>query len=340
MTRGPHHRRRFGRPNGRIWIAAFVCAMAALTTPRARAEHVSNEVAGEVGAELSGAELSGAELSGAAVSQALREGAPGKALVVAEALADRGYASPELAYHRGLAYAMRVGTSDEIPGDGGQAIAAFRECEALGGRGEVLARSELGLRPVRSHLARKRQAAGLPPALEPSQGLLRALLASLGTRAWLSVAAILGLLSALAAALAWRAAAASRGVHPGRTRPGAELGAFSDGERRDGTGGSAGDLQHVSARLATAAILGALSLAVCGAAWAAEAMRFGEVTVVVVAAQAPLVDGESGVLVDDEPLAEGLALRVFYSDGATLALADRPGRGVLRSHVRVLHSQR
>ena len=244
-------------------------------------------------------------LSGAAVVHALESGAPARAIAVAEALADRGFVSPELAYHRGLAYATRVGTSDEAPGDGGQALAAFLDAEALGASGDLLARVEAGLKAVRSHLARKRSGAGLAAMVEPSPGLRRAMLLALSVRGWLFLAALGALGSAAAALLAWRSDEASR-----------------------------------STKVAVAMLCGALGLGFSLGGTLSDALRSSEGLMVVVAVQAPLFDASTGALTDDEALGEGLPVRVRAGAGALLVLADRTDRAVKRDQLRALQSQR
>jgi len=54
-----------------------------------------------------------------------------KAIVAFEALADRGFAHPDVSYNRGLAYAMRAKSSGAQPGDLGRAAAGFEEALRL-----------------------------------------------------------------------------------------------------------------------------------------------------------------------------------------------------------------
>ena len=241
------------------------------------------------------------EVSGAAVAKALETAAPAKAIALAEALADRGAQSPELAYHRGLAYAQRVATPEEASGDAGQAIAGFLEAEALGAAGDVVARAEAGLLAVRSHLARKRSSAGFAPAVEPSPGLVRATLLAVPVSGWLAIAALLGVSSVALAVAAWRA-----------------------------------EREHRAARMAAAGLLTALTGVFSLASASAEAVRRDEAIAVVIAPQAPLVESGTGALASDEALPEGLAVRVRAGDGSTLTLADRPDRAVRRDQVRVV----
>jgi hypothetical protein len=239
--------------------------------------------------------------TGAAVLQALEAAAPARAIALAEALADRGAQSPELAYHRGLAYAQRVATPEEASGDAGQAIAGFLEAQALGAAGDVGARAEAGLLAVRSHLARRRSSAGLAPAVEPSPGLVRATLLAVPVAGWGAVAALFALASVAVAIAAWRA-------------------------ERD----------HRAGRVAAASILIALTGVFSLASSAAEAVRRDEALAVVVAVQAPLLEAGTGALASDEALPEGLAVRVRASDGSTLTLADRSNRALRRDQVRVV----
>jgi hypothetical protein len=269
------------KPRAAVCTLLFVCMMHG---PIARAEEA---------------------LSGAMVVHAIEAGAPVKAIAVAEALADRGFVSPALAFHRGLAYATRLGTADEVPGDGGQAMAAFLDAEALGARGDLLARVEAGLKAVRSHLARKRSGAGLAAMVEPSPGLRRAVLLALPVHVWLVLASLAALGSALAALLAWRSDEASR-----------------------------------STKVAVSMLCGALGLGFSLGGTLADGLRSGEALMVVVAPQAPLFDATTGTLTDDEAFGEGLPVRVRAGEGALLVLADRTDRALKRDQVRALQSQR
>jgi hypothetical protein len=242
-----------------------------------------------------------AEVTGAAVAKALEAAAPAKAIALAEALADRGAQSPELAYHRGLAYAQRVATPEEASGDAGQAIAGFLEAEALGAAGDVAARAEAGLLAVRSHLARKRSSAGLASAVEPSPGLVRATLLAVPVSGWLAIATLLGFASAAVAIASWRA-----------------------------------EREHRAGRVAAAGILIALTGVFSLASAGAEAVRRDEAIAVVIAPQAPLLEAGTGALASDEALPEGLAVRVRAGDGSTLTLADRLDRALRRDQVRVV----
>jgi hypothetical protein len=273
----------FSAQTTRSWViaAACVCMVQALV---ARADEV---------------------VSGAAVAQAIEAGAPGKAIALAEALADRGFVSPELAYHRGLAYASRLATADEAPGDGGQAMAAFLDADALGASGDVASRVEAGLKSVRSHLARKRSLGGLSAMVEPSPGLRRAALLALPVTLWLALGGAASLVSALMAMLAWRSERGAR-----------------------------------STTVAAAVLCAGLGVAFSLAGYFAQGLRSGEAVMVVVSGQAPLFDASTGALTEDEALGEGLPVRVNVSDSAMLTLADRTDRALRRDQLRGLQSQR
>ena len=244
-------------------------------------------------------------VSGAAVAQALEAGAPGKAIALAEALADHGFVSPELAYHRGLAYASRLATADEAPGDGGQAMAAFLDADALGASGDVASRVEAGLKSVRSHLARKRSSGGLSAMVEASPGLRRAALLALPVTLWLAIGGAASLVSALMAMLAWRSERGAR-----------------------------------STTVAAAVLCAGLGIAFSLAGYVAQGLRSGEAVMVVISAQAPLFDASTGALTEDDALGEGLPVRVNVSDRALLTLADRTDRALRRDQLRGLQSQR
>lgn len=75
------------------------------------------------------------------------------AIVDFEFLADRGYQHPDVSYNRGLAYAKRARTKDELPGDLGRAAAAFEESLLMrAGDRDV----ESALDAVRAEVARRR----------------------------------------------------------------------------------------------------------------------------------------------------------------------------------------
>ena len=270
---------------------AALCAVAAasllLAGTRARAE-----------------ERPGDGVRASAVVEALEAGAPSRAIAVAEALADRGLTGASLAYHRGLAYARRIGTSEEAPGDAGQAIAACLEARALGPSADADARIEVALRAVRSQLARRRSSSGEAPAVEASPGLLRSTLLALSTRAWLVLAATLAVLSSATALAAWRGA----------------------GEAR-------------ASRSFGAAIAGALALFFSWACARAESVRFEESLAVVVTARAPLLEVSTLALTGDDALPEGLAVRVRRDPGATLRLVDRPERAIERTQLRLVETR-
>lgn len=255
-----------------------------------------------VGASAGAAEERAAEApASSSVVEALAAGAPSRAVSIAEALADRGLTGAALAYHRGLAYARRIGTSEEAPGDAGQAIAGFLEARTLAPSAEVEARIEVALRAVRSQLARRRSSSGEAPAVEPSPGLLRSTLLALPTRAWLVLAALLAVLSSATALAAWRGA----------------------GEAR-------------ASRSFGAAVAGALALVFSWACARAESVRFEESLAVVVTARAPLLEAATGALTGDDALPEGLAVRVRRDSGATLRLVDRPERAIERTQLRLV----
>jgi hypothetical protein len=89
-------------------------------------------------------------------------------------------------------------------------------------------------------------------------------------------------------------------------------------------------------RVASAAMLIALTGLFSVASVGADAVRHDEALAVVIASQAPLLDAGTGALASDEALPEGLAVRVRAGDGSTLTLADRPDRALRRDHVRVV----
>ena len=75
-----------------------------------------------------------------------------RAIVELETLADRGFAHPDVAYNRGLAYALRAKTAGQ-PGDLGRAAAGFEEALALRPDDREAARA---LDLVRAEVTRRR----------------------------------------------------------------------------------------------------------------------------------------------------------------------------------------
>lgn len=98
-----------------LWWAAIGLALAVTATPAWADDSPSSETASMY--------REGAE--------ALSRGEYEKALVLFEALADRGFAHPDASFNRGVAYVTRYREGAGKPGDLGRAAAAFEETLAL-----------------------------------------------------------------------------------------------------------------------------------------------------------------------------------------------------------------
>ncbi len=87
----------------------------------------------------------------------LESGKQEEAIATLEALADRGFAHPDVAFTRGLAYAQRARGKGAVPGDLGRAAAGFEEALLLRPDDEE-ARASLAI--VRGEVARRRSHRG------------------------------------------------------------------------------------------------------------------------------------------------------------------------------------
>ncbi|MBI5537470.1 MAG: hypothetical protein HY898_32405 [Deltaproteobacteria bacterium] len=103
---------------------------------------------------------------------ALSEGAYDRAISTFEALADRGFAHPDAAYDRGLAYLARVRAHAEQPGDLGRAAAGFEECLVQRPSDPDAERS---LDLVRAEVARRRAQRGGPAQVQARPSIDRAI---------------------------------------------------------------------------------------------------------------------------------------------------------------------
>lgn len=130
------------------------------------------------------------------VGAALAGGRVREAIERAEAYADRGLSHPDLAYDRGVAYALRARSADARPGDLGRAAAAFEETLLLRDDDAEAARA---LELVRAEAARRRARAGGTVDVVEGPGLARTAAAVMPERAWEAVAVA----AAIAIAVAW-----------------------------------------------------------------------------------------------------------------------------------------
>jgi hypothetical protein len=126
----------------------------------------------------------------ARAATALNANQPNAALVELEALADRGVLHPDVAFSRGLAYAMRARSDAAQSGDLGRAAAGFEEALRLRPEDADAARA---LDLIHAEVARRRARQDKNDTIvRPS--LDRVLLSSLSPLAWTILAAIASLL--------------------------------------------------------------------------------------------------------------------------------------------------
>jgi hypothetical protein len=129
---------------------------------------------------------------------ALKAGRPGDAIETFEALADRGVVDPNMSLDRGLAYAMRVRLSSDLPGDLGRAAHGFEEAHELAARAgdaKLADDAARALAVIRAEVARRRAQAGEPASVDPGMSLGRSVvrIASEDTWSILAMAASVGL---------------------------------------------------------------------------------------------------------------------------------------------------
>lgn len=233
-------------------------------------------------------------------AQQLADGRTSEAITTLELVADQGQRSPELSFNRGLAYLQRVGTAREMPGDLGQAAAAFAET--------------LAQRPDDAEAQRGFEECQLAVARRASQG-------KVGRGA--QVSSPLGLLerallSLSPAILFWMAAIGS--------------GLFSLGLalrfRRS-------ELLRLSATVAAG--IGLLILAPSAAAFHARSWFFSEaVSAVIIVPEANLVDEAGRKLPGRPPLAESTLVHVKRSDRGLARLVGVPNEYLSLGQLRVV----
>jgi len=122
------------------------------------------------------------------------------AILELEALADAGVLHPDVSYNRGLAYALRVKTSEAEPGDLGRAAAAFEEAVRLSPTDRD---AERALDLVRAEVARRRSRQDKNDVIvRPS--LDRVVIALLSPTTWSICAIAASLAFAVGLLMRWR----------------------------------------------------------------------------------------------------------------------------------------
>jgi hypothetical protein len=136
-------------------------------------------------------------------AKALQEGRPADAIAEFEALADRGVVDPVASYDRGLAYALRVRSGAEDPGDLGRAVEGFEEARDLSHDGRLIDDASKALILVRSEIARRRTRAGESVEVDPGRSLGRSLAALLSEDTWAMLCILASVVMSLALAARW-----------------------------------------------------------------------------------------------------------------------------------------
>jgi len=207
---------------------------------------------------------------------ALSEGAYDRAISTFEALADRGFAHPDAAYDRGLAYLARVRAHAEHPGDLGRAAAGFEEC--LVQRSDD-ADAERSLDLVRAEVARRRALRGGPAQVQARPSIDRAIVGLAPEAVWAVCALLSSIVLTTGLLLRARASAALK---------------------------LAGVI---------AVPLGAAGMLLFGlVTWTARHLRHSTTPAIVVASEARLLD-ENGVTRNAEPVPEAARVDVLERRG-------------------------
>ncbi len=91
---------------------------------------------------------------------------PGEAIDKLELLADRGTLNATTSFDRGRAYAERVRTGHEEPGDLGRAVHGFEEARELSHSGAIYDNATRALEVLRGDIARRRARSGDPVEMD------------------------------------------------------------------------------------------------------------------------------------------------------------------------------
>lgn len=151
--------------------------------------------------------------------QAIADERPNDATSAFEILADRGRVDPVASYDRGLAYALRVRTGNESPGDLGKAAHGFEEAIALTDDPALRRDAQRALEQVRTEVGRRRAREGTAVELDVRRPLWRALGQALPEDAWAGLAIAASMLFAVALFFRWRSV--------GRLRAASNVAAFT-----------------------------------------------------------------------------------------------------------------
>jgi hypothetical protein len=141
---------------------------------------------------------------------ALGSDRPAEAIAKFEALADRGVVDAVVSYDRGLAYAARLRSGNEQPGDLGRAAHAFEEARELTHDETLAADASRALARVRAEVAKRRANAGDPVEIQTGFSIGRSLVRVLPENAWALLATLASVIAS-AAIVARRLVRAARG---------------------------------------------------------------------------------------------------------------------------------
>ena len=214
-------------------------------------------------------------------TQALVSARPGDAIAKLEALGDRGVVDAVVSFDRGVAYAERVRSGGERPGDLGHAAHGFEEALRLTHDPALKNDARHALATVRAEIARRRARAGDTVDIEHGVSLGRSIVEVAHENVWALAAALTSIVLAIAIVL--------RG--------------FARSPRMKIAAGT------------TCGIAGALSVAMLLLVWSARDARLHVVEGVVVAPDVRLFDARRLALEGAAPVAEGTRVRMLDESG-------------------------
>lgn len=233
----------------------------------------------------------------ASANEALAANRPGEAIAKLEALADRGIVDPAISFDRGLAYATRVRSGQEQPGDLGRAAHGFEEARDLTKDDALSKDAATALASVRSEIARRRSRAGESVSIEHGFSLGRTIVLLLPENAWSLFAAATAIVLAIAILVRSRV-----------TLPRGKVAATTAG-----------------------AIAGFLLVTTSALAWAARDARLHLREGVVIAPNARLLDARHLVMDGTAPVPEGARATILDEGGGYSHVAIGGATGYLPS---------
>ncbi len=118
------------------------------------------------------------------VTKAIAEERYADAIATSESMADRGYVDAAASFNRGVAYAMRVRSGAEVPGDLGRAAHGFEEAKTLAPDKPLAKDANAALAILRAEVARRRAQHGSVTDLDKGASLGRTLVGLLPENGW------------------------------------------------------------------------------------------------------------------------------------------------------------